>query len=566
MPYLGSATLATVLDRVAAAKNRPARASIILDVVQDAAHQGTDPDRILLRGSYAEGVMHVGAQLAEALALLHKEGICHQDLKPSNVLLTPDGRPMLLDFNLSLDREAACNRLGGTLPYMAPEQLRALADAEPGTFLPCDARTDLFALGMILYELLAGKHPFGPDPPSCASERLAALLLERQAEGVPPLRQANPGLDLGAARIVERCLAFDPSARPGSAQELAVALRGVLSPMARVRRGLATRALACLRAAALLVATGAAAVGGVGLRSYDTPRQLQRGQEARQHPDPLRAVLLFSCALQGEPDLKPALVGRGRAYLQLGMFAPALEDFARADTQRRDGCISACRGYCLSRLGHHAEAIDQYQGAIDAGFASPELFNDLGYSYWHTHDSDKAQTALREAMARDPELSVPLFILALIDLDRALESRSGYVPDPGILAIRAAIRVSPYPAPASLYRDAARLCALAAKNCSPPHSAAESARNRAEYVEEALHYASLAVEHGWARATSNVTPPSRRWAPIRGSRAWSPGRVRKGRAPRQPCSSIYPATCLTDPRPVCADDRSRPCVGVAARR
>jgi serine/threonine protein kinase/Tfp pilus assembly protein PilF len=496
MPYLGSATLATVLDRVAAHGDRPARARIILDAAQDAAHRGTDPDRVLLRRTYLEGVLHLGAQLAGALAFIHKEGICHQDLKPSNVLMDPDGRPMLLDFNLSFDRQAAGNRLGGTLPYMAPEQLRVMAGAELGPFSQADARTDLFSLGVILYELLAGKHPFGPNPLASACEDLPMLLVQRQAAGALPLRRTNADVDPAAARAIERCLALDPAERPRSAGELAAALQAALSPLRRVRRRLAAHGLPLLRATALALAAGAATAGGVAVRECDGPAQLRRGQEARQHGDPVRAVLHFSQALQADPDLYPALVGRGQAYLQLGQFAPALEDFARADTQLHDGRICACRGYCLSRLGYHQEAIDQYERALDAGFTSPELFNDLGYSYWHLHNLDKAQAALQQASEKAPGLATPYHNLALMDLARAL-ARSQYVPEPGIEAIESAIRVSPPPASAALCRDAARLYALAARNPPILESRPGQAARRTGYIGRALDYASRAVEQGW---------------------------------------------------------------------
>ena len=108
MPYLGQATLAAVLDGVYADRRPPLRARAILDAVR-AANQGADlpesppPDRIFRSGSYVEGVIHLGVQLAEALAHAHAHGIFHRDLKPSNVLMSPDGRPLLLDFNLSVD-------------------------------------------------------------------------------------------------------------------------------------------------------------------------------------------------------------------------------------------------------------------------------------------------------------------------------------------------------------------------------------------------------------------------------------------------------------------------------
>ena len=77
-------------------------------------------------------MIHLAAQLADALAHSHGRGIYHRDLKPSNVLMTPEGRPLLLDFNLSVDSRLPAWKVGGTLPYMAPEELANLARATGG--------------------------------------------------------------------------------------------------------------------------------------------------------------------------------------------------------------------------------------------------------------------------------------------------------------------------------------------------------------------------------------------------------------------------------------------------
>jgi hypothetical protein len=155
-------------------------------------------------------------QIAEALAAAHQHGIVHRDLKPDNVLRTEDGRVKVVDFGIARHLTPAfgdgvhgltiTGAQLGTPGYMAPEQLRGR---------PIDARADVFAFGVMAYELATGSHPFGGSDP--------AALLERLVSDDPPLsRPIDPaGLD----RIIRMCLRGDPAARYASGAELLDALR-----------------------------------------------------------------------------------------------------------------------------------------------------------------------------------------------------------------------------------------------------------------------------------------------------------------------------------------------------
>jgi tetratricopeptide (TPR) repeat protein len=167
--------------------------------------------------SYVEAVLWLGARLADGLAHAHERGIVHRDLKPANVLLTDDGQPMLLDFNLAHDTKpgaAEVARVGGTLPYMAPEHLEAFR----GSPAVSDARSDLYSLGVILYELLTGRLPFAV-PGGPPAELLPALLLQR-CRPAPRLRPANRAVTPAVEAIVRRLLEPDPQRRYQTAREL----------------------------------------------------------------------------------------------------------------------------------------------------------------------------------------------------------------------------------------------------------------------------------------------------------------------------------------------------------
>jgi tetratricopeptide (TPR) repeat protein len=458
-------------------------------------------------------VLFLAAQLADGLAFIHARGICHRDLKPSNVLLGPDDRPRLLDFNLCAGPRAH-GRLGGTLPYMAPEQLRALA-AAPGQDVPApDARADLYSLGVKLYELLAGEHPAGALPLKLDSAELREHLLRRQQAGPRPLRQANPDVDRGTARLVERCLAPDPQERPDSAAALAADLRRCLSPLRRVRRGAGRR-----RGAVLAAALGGLLVLFTGARLWSrrepyAVRQLNQGQDDYRQGDYDRAVGHFTAALRADPRLVRALVMRGRACQRLGAadrgnFGLALADFQRVDQLAPDGKVKACMGYCRNRLGFPHDATFSYHKAIEAGFHTAAVFNNLGCSYLERGKVENAQQSLDQAIALDPTLQAAFHNRALVFLHRSLSARNAWhasrraggaagagpggegreasveklkqLLGRGISDIEKAIELGP--GTAKLYYDAARLCALAAEFGGP--------------LTPALKYSEQAVAHGY---------------------------------------------------------------------
>jgi serine/threonine protein kinase/Tol biopolymer transport system component len=182
--------------------------------------QGAVPQRRALE--YAQ-------QIANGLAATHAEGIVHRDLKPENIFVTSDGRVKILDFGLaklkappsgsSVETQLLSTAPGvvmGTLGYMPPEQVRGEET---------DGRGDIFALGVILYEMLSGRRPFSGDS---AVEVMNAILKEEP----PDLSEASAKVAPVLARIVRRCLEKKPKLRFQSASDLGFALEALSSTSA----------------------------------------------------------------------------------------------------------------------------------------------------------------------------------------------------------------------------------------------------------------------------------------------------------------------------------------------
>jgi tetratricopeptide (TPR) repeat protein len=377
MPFLGTATLHDLLD-VAFPEDKaapPRQAAVILVAARSQARADDPaPTRRLTnpgleRGSYVDGVVRLAIPLAGALAHLHKCGIVHRDLKPSNVLLSPDGRPLLLDFNLAARRGAAAQGVGGTLPYMAPEQVQSFLNGPSEANVP-GARSDLFSLGVILYELLSGHHPFGPVQPGGPGERFGPTLLRRQREGCRPLREHNPDVDPPLAGLIERCLAFDPAARPENAEELAAELRGHFSLRRRLRRGARARPglTACLAGLLLLVLLSAGWVAWDQLSgNYAERGRIKSEQEvklARQRAEQ-EAKLARQRAEQQLEEGKKALQG-GRLDEAEAFFRQAVAAMPdHWEGHHGLGGVAITRGRKAAAEGRPQEAKHHYQNAYE---------------------------------------------------------------------------------------------------------------------------------------------------------------------------------------------------------
>src|SRR6202158_4522297 len=198
---------------------------------------GITLDRKLAGGMLpTDEIIALGLQLAQGLAAAHEQGIVHRDLKPGNLRITPEGRLKILDFGLArlmphasdLGMTATLTQsqeVTGTLPYMAPEQLRGE---------PADARTDLWASGAVLYEMATGRRPF--------RENNSALLINSILNQKPePPSKSNTEISPGLENVILKALNKDPARRHQTARDLGLELEGLktaTSHIASARRGL----------------------------------------------------------------------------------------------------------------------------------------------------------------------------------------------------------------------------------------------------------------------------------------------------------------------------------------
>lgn len=234
MPFLGGITLAELLSRLRRqTKDRHSGMSVdeILQEVQEEHAKDLPPrgnaQAILGQSSYENYICQVALALAEGLDYAHKNGLVHLDIKPSNILLAPDGRPLLLDFHLArmplCAGDAQIRGFGGTLRYMSPEQREALAAASLRQPIPegVDHRSDIYSLGLVLYEALGGVRSVNQEP---------------EPERLP---EWNLCISPGLADVVTKCLAAKAEDRYADAAGLADDLRRHLE--ARPLKGVANR-------------------------------------------------------------------------------------------------------------------------------------------------------------------------------------------------------------------------------------------------------------------------------------------------------------------------------------
>ena len=401
-------------------------------------------------------------EVASALDYAHRHGVIHRDIKPANVLLA-DGHAIVADFGIAravrrarttetADAEPPAPGAGaaltfggdspGTPAYMAPEQARPERGEE------VDERADLYAFGMVAYEVLTGTHPFGT--------RALPAMIEAHLHEVPPaLAEQRPDLPAELAAAVMRCLAKDPAGRPASASELVVVLgraRSHVEAPPRTTRPPASRGVivgSTFLAAVILALVLAAWFGGawhrgdgpldvaaapIGVRNHtrDTTRAAAfdagrgtRDQEAydlylkgryywvqRGPANMPRAISYFQQAIARDPRFARAHAGLSMAYGLYPIFLPGGTDsitaLAMASARRAimlDSTLADAQlalGLALDMQHRFPEALAYYRvgAALDPGSVTAHHY--LGASLLNLGRTGEALVELRRATELDP--------------------------------------------------------------------------------------------------------------------------------------------------------------------
>ncbi len=233
--------------------------------------------RIHHRALPEKEVAELGLQIAAALEEAHEHSVIHRDLKPGNIIVTPKGQVKILDFGLAelaqteqdastVDVMTTTAELSGTLPYMSPEQLSGQ---------PADARSDIYATGVALYEMATGTRPF--------QQKMISVLIAEILHGAPtPPGRLRQDISTRLEEIILKCLEKDPNNRYQSAKELSVDLRRLAlpatagAPLRKTSRGFWTGPKGLVPGAALAAIAIAAVLLGFNVGGLRT-RLLNRG-------------------------------------------------------------------------------------------------------------------------------------------------------------------------------------------------------------------------------------------------------------------------------------------------
>jgi len=371
-------------------------------------------------------------QVCEAVGHGHSRGVIHRDIKPANLLVDGAGSPKVIDYGVARATEAdvaaasqmtALGDLVGTVAYMSPEQFAARPD-------DIDVRTDVYSLGLVLHEMLSGRHPF--ELTGLPVYEVARIVREANP---PRLDQLDPAVGRDVACIVAKCLEKEPARRYGSAGELAEDIRRhldgepiIASPptlLETVRR-FVSRHRAVTAAAAVAAASVVAALVGISLLAIEASRQAEEARRGRERAD---AVLAFLVDALQSPD--PARDGRNVTVAEtLTRAADALRGDDHAgitDPETRSRILWAV-GATLRRLGMPRESARALEEAVETtgpGGATPAVVASFAGALQMVGDLERSAAVYADLLAAARRQGEPTQLAATLRGLASVENQLG---------------------------------------------------------------------------------------------------------------------------------------------
>ncbi len=398
----------------------------------------------------------IAMELCQGLEALHSMGLVHRDFKPANVMLAKRGnvtQAVVMDLGLalrpedSLDGRRHLTQTGGivgTPGYMAPEQFEGAK---------VSAATDIYALGLVLYEMTTGKRPFEASTP------LAAAV--GRARRPPRVSSIQPGLPRHVDGVIEKCLQFEPGDRFGSAQEVVKALRGEtaegsgrMPPLGTGRRrwAMALLIVAVLAALAFVFVMRMHAHHGGDTGSADAKVWYERGTAALREGTFLKATSALQRAVGFDKNYVLAHVRLADAWNELDFSVKAKDEMLEASSLASNGTLSDLEKRYVEAVRHtivrdFPAALRDYQ-AILGGLpqdSKADGYVDLGRAYEKTGNIEQSIASYSMAAKLAPEYPASFVRLGV------LEDRRKHTVDAAAAYARAE----------SLYRAASNLEGLA---------------------------------------------------------------------------------------------------------